>query len=102
MTIPLFTQSQMALRRAASEGALAAAEILVTALRNQGVQAIAQARLESRAIVAVEGAGAIAREFGTRHQAARPVLGPALRDNRAAMTGAVAETIARSIAGKRS
>jgi hypothetical protein len=93
----VFARREMEFRRAASAGAMAAAEILAVALRNQGEAPKTAFRLDGTATVTLEGAGAVAREFGTCVIPARPVLGPALRENRTRMT----EAIARAISGAR-
>lgn len=89
----VFARREMALRRAASAGAMAAAEILAAALRNLGEAPKTAFRLDGTATLTLEGAGAVAREFGTRIAPARPVLGPALRENRTRMTDAIAQAI---------
>ena len=97
-----FERRELALRRAASAGALAAAEVLASALRNQGEIAAAASRLDGTATVTLEGAAAVAREFGTRGSPARPVLGPALQESRARMTEAIAQAVAEAISDPRS
>ncbi len=91
-----FVRQEMAFRRAAAEGAREAAEVLAGALRTEGHRATVSTSLDGAASVSLEGASAIAREFGTRTQEARPVMGPMLIQRRARMTEAMANAISRS------
>lgn len=96
-----FVRSELLLRRAASAGTMTAAEVLAGALRSEGWAAQAESRLDGTAAVALEGAAAVAREFGTTTSPARPVLGPTLHANRPRLIEAVSRTIGGAISGGR-
>ncbi len=97
-----FARREMAFRRAAAEGARDAAEVLAGALRSEGHRATVSTSLDGTASVLLEGASAIAREFGTAKHEARPVMGPMLIQRRARMTEAMANAISRALKdGKR-
>jgi hypothetical protein len=69
-----FSRSEQRLRRAAAGGLARAGASLADALRARGLHA--EARENS---VRIEGAGLIAREFGTLSREAQPVVAPVVR-----------------------
>ncbi|MGQ0740926.1 MAG: hypothetical protein ACT4OG_01335 [Alphaproteobacteria bacterium] len=77
--------------RAANEGTIAAAR---TFAAQTGANA---AELEGTISVVLEGANAVAHEFGTLHSPARPVLSPALRERRREIVRATGEHIAKAL-----
>jgi len=90
-----FGRAEAALTRAAHTGAREAAEVLADGLRADGEQASVQSAPDGTARVVLEGAGAVAREFGTRTIPARPVLGPALQAKR----GRIGEVLSGAVTG---
>ena len=91
MTPPDFTATRAAVAARVETGLARAAETLAAALRARGLAAVASPEGETRARVHIEGAGIVAREFGTLTRAASPVVGPIVRAN--------APNLARAIAG---
>jgi hypothetical protein len=69
-----FSRAEDQLRRATAGGLARAGVSLADALRARGLQATSR---EGR--VVIEGAGLIAREFGTLAREARPVVAPIVR-----------------------
>lgn len=92
-----FLRRETALRLAAMEGAFAAAELLARALQAQGHDAQISTGRNGVVSVSLEGASAVAREFGTRTQAARPVMGPALLEGRARMIETMAYAMSHAV-----
>ena len=74
--IPDFSRTAQRIEDAAGRGVANAASTLADAMRAQGLRAAANAGR-----VAIEGAGLVAREFGTLTRAASPVVSPIVRAN---------------------
>jgi len=77
--IPDFVRARESLREAANAGLAQAASSLADALRARGFRAETPPAAEGRARVVIEGAGLIAREFGTLTREAQPIVAPLVR-----------------------
>jgi len=94
MTKPFFHDAARTIARAANSGTLSVARALAADL---GARAH---HLDGTVIIALEGAQAVAREFGTLGSPARPVLSPALRARRREIARSVAAQIGKALKAK--
>lgn len=74
-----FSVSRARVERAAGTGLARAAETLATALRARGLRAAPAPIAGGRVRLQIEGAGLVAREFGTLTREAAPVVAPVVR-----------------------
>jgi hypothetical protein len=94
MTKPFFTNAAKTIARAANQGTVTVGLALASDLgaRSHG--------LDGTVTISLEGANAVAHEFGTLSSPARPVLSPALRARRREVTRAVAAQIGKALKAK--
>jgi hypothetical protein len=89
-----FSDAAQTIARAANQGT-------ITAARSLAAQTGAHvAELEGTVSIELEGANAVAREFGTHASPAKPVLSPALRACRRAIVRDVGAQIAKALKAK--
>jgi hypothetical protein len=96
-----FAGAEAALTRAARSGCAEAAELLAQSLRLRGESASVESAPDGTARVVLEGAHALAREFGTQASPAQPIAGPALQENRARVGETIARNIRHALRGRR-
>ena len=97
-----FARAEAALAAAASAGLAEAAETFAEGLRASGERAAVETAPDGGARIVLEGAAAVAREFGTQASPARPVVGAALQASRAGIDAAISRKIAEALRGSRS
>lgn len=95
MTEFQFTRAREMFRAGADKSLARAAETLATALRARGLRAATPPHAEGRAHVVIEGAGLVAREFGTLTREAAPVVAPVVRAHAQEIVRLIAAEIGR-------
>jgi HK97 gp10 family phage protein len=96
-----FAAWQAAIARAAARGAADAADALAVTLRTSGESVRVQSNGDGSVRVVLEGAAAVAREFGTQASPAQPLLSPAVQDARGRIVTIVSNEIRAALNGKR-
>lgn len=91
-----FADAAHHIARVANEGTVTAGHAFAGALGGASLNAA----LDGTVTIALEGANAVAREFGTVNSPAQPVLSPALRARRREVTQTVGVTIGRALKAK--
>jgi hypothetical protein len=97
-----FARLEARMNRAAQDGAAEAADRFAQTLRANGEQASVTAAPEGTAQIVLEGAAAVAREFGTRTVPPRPAAADALSASRRDIREAIARKVAAALKGAHS
>jgi hypothetical protein len=91
-----FADAARHIARVANEGTITAGNTFASALGNLTLDTA----LDGTVTIALEGANAVAREFGTLKLPAQPVLSPALRARRREVAQTVGVTIGHALKTK--